>query len=425
MKRVRFPKRIKRGSCVVTIYRTPTNGYASYTVVHYDSDGARCRKTFAEYKQARSAALEVAETLSEGKSDMLVLTGEDLLVYRRAMQALRPMRTSLDTAALRFVEMTRQPNGSPKPNGVAPGQEAGPAIKSKLAAEVLKELLAAKTEKGRSQLYVNDLRVRLTRFADATARPLAEVMATDIDGFLRSLEVSARSQNNFRAAIGTLFRFAQKRGYVPREHPCVSNVEKASHATPEIQVFAPEEMGNLLSKAKPALVPVLALGAFAGVRSEEIKRLDWSDIKLRQGHIEIKSAKSKTKVRRLIPISRNLKAWLAPHAEENGRVTPFANLALQFAKLGRATGVKWQKNGLRHSFISYRVAQVRDVPRVALEAGNSPAVIARNYLKHVTRSEAKRWFGIFPSNASTVTAVRRTRPEALECSFRISPVARG
>jgi integrase len=397
MKRVRFPKRIKRGSCVVTIYRTPTNGYVSFTVVHYDVHGRRCRRSFADYKSARQAAVAVASKLSEGRSDMLVLTGQPLLVYRRAMKALRPTRTSLDTAAVRFAELMRQNNGSSEASAAAPVQQAVRSIKSKLVAEVLKELLAAKTEKGRSHLYLTDLRVRLTRFAGTIARPLAEVTAADIDEFLRSLNVSARSQNNFRAAIGTLFRFGQTRGYVPREHPCVSNVEKASHTAPEIQVFTPDVMKELLNKAKSALVPALALGAFAGVRSEEIKRLDWSDIKLQQGHIEIKGAKSKTKIRRLITIPKNLKAWLVPFASETGSVVPFANLALQFAKLAKAAGVNWQKNGLRHSFISYRVAQTRDVPRVALEAGNSPAVVARNYLKHVTHSESARWFGIMPN----------------------------
>ncbi len=49
MRRVRFPKRIKRGSCVVTIYKTPTNGYDSFTVVHYDAKGTRCRRSFADY----------------------------------------------------------------------------------------------------------------------------------------------------------------------------------------------------------------------------------------------------------------------------------------------------------------------------------------------------------------------------------------
>jgi integrase len=382
---------------VVTIYRTPTNGYISFTVVHYDGKGTRCRRSFADYKRARTAAVQVANKLSEGKSDMLVLTGQALLVYRRAMKTIRPTRTSLDTAVARFAESMRKSNGDSNGSVAAPAQHTGLSAKPKLVADVLKELLAAKTEKGRSHLYLTDLRVRLTRFAEAVERPLGEVTAADIDEFLVSLDVSPRSQNNFRAAIGTLFRFGQTRGYVPREHPCVSNVEKASHTSPEIQVFTPGDMEKLLSKAKPALVPTLALGAFAGVRSEEIKRLDWSDIRLRQGHIEIKSAKSKTKIRRLISIPKNLKAWLVPLAVQTGPVTPFANLALQFAKLGKATGVKWQKNGLRHSFISYRVAQTRDVPRVALEAGNSPAVISRNYLKHVTRAEASRWFGIMPN----------------------------
>ena len=32
--------------------------------------------------------------------------------------------------------------------------------------------------------------------------------------------------------------------------------------------------------------------------------------------------------------------------------------------------VKWKQNVLRHSFISYRLAEIQDVNRVALEAGN-------------------------------------------------------
>jgi integrase len=400
MKRAQFPKRIKRGSCVVTIYKTPTRGYLSHTLVYYDADGVRCRRSFADYDSARKAALEVATKLSEGKSDMLVLTGQDLLVYRRALEALRPTRASLDAAVLRFAELMKRNDAASSGFVATPVQSAGSVIKPKLVAEVLDELLSAKAEKGRSRLYLTDLRVRLTRFAGAMSRSLAEVDAGDIDGFLRSLDVSARSQNNFRAAIGTLFRFGQTRGYVPRDHPCVREVEKASHTPPEIRIFAPHEMEKLLGRAKSELIPALALGAFAGVRSEEIKRLDWSDIKLKQGHVEVKSAKSKTKIRRLISIPKNLKAWLAPHACETGPLTPYANLALQFSKLAKVSGVKWQKNGLRHSFISYRVAATSNVALVSMEAGNSPQIISRNYLKCVTADEAQRWFGIVPKSGA-------------------------
>jgi len=163
------------------------------------------------------------------------------------MQALRPLGASLDAAAIRFAESMQRNTGDYVNNVTAPAQRTGDSVKPKLVSEVLKELLRANEEKGRSQLYLIDLRVRLTRFAGTIARPLCEVTAVDVDDFLRSLEVSPRSQNNFRATIGTLFRFGQSRGYVPREHPCVSNVEKASQTTPEIQVFTPEEMEKIVA----------------------------------------------------------------------------------------------------------------------------------------------------------------------------------
>jgi hypothetical protein len=197
--------------------------------------------------------------------------------------------------------------------------------------DVVEELLANKKAKGRSHLYLTDLRIRLTRFANAHDRTLCEITTGDIDKFLESLEVSARSQNNFRATIGTLFRFGQAKGYVAKDHPGVSHVDKASHAAEDVQVFTPDEMQKLLRAAKDELVPAIALGGFAGIRSEELKRLTWEDIHLQEGHIEIKSAKSKTRVHRLIPIQENLKAWLQLYAKKIGAVVPFANLALQIA----------------------------------------------------------------------------------------------
>lgn len=54
---------------------------------------------------------------------------------------------------------------------------------------------------------------------------------------------------------------------------------------------------------------MLALGAFAGLRDAEIKRLDWSVIDLRRGSVELKAGKAKTARRRIIHIQPNLAAW--------------------------------------------------------------------------------------------------------------------
>jgi hypothetical protein len=63
---------------------------------------------------------------------------------------------------------------------------------------------------------------------------------------------------------------------------------------------------------------------------------------------------------------------------------------------------EWKHNGLRHSFISYRVALVKNVNQVALEAGNSPQVIFSNYRELVTPQDAKAWFAITPGRGEVL-----------------------
>jgi len=61
---------------------------------------------------------------------------------------------------------------------------------------------------------------------------------------------------------------------------------------------------------------------------------------------------------------------------------------------------------LRHSFISCRLATRQDVAQVALEAGNSPAIIFRHYRELTTEAEAAEWFGIVPAASEAVNVVR-------------------
>ena len=69
-----------------------------------------------------------------------------------------------------------------------------------------------------------------------------------------------------------------------------------------------------------ASLPYVAVSLFAGLRAAEVHKLDWSEIDLESGHIEVTAAKSKTAKRRLVPISENLAAWLLPVAKPRGLV---------------------------------------------------------------------------------------------------------
>ena len=74
---------------------------------------------------------------------------------------------------------------------------------------------------------------------------------------------------------------------------------------------------------------------------------------------------------------------------------------------GNDSGVKWKHNALRHSFISYRVAKIKNVNEVSMEAGNSPDTIHNSYKALVTPQDAKAWFGIEPKSPANVIAIAK------------------
>jgi len=77
---------------------------------------------------------------------------------------------------------------------------------------------------------------------------------------------------------------------------------------------------HALFKSPPAhLIPLLAIGAFSGIRMAELARLDWTAVDLDRRHIEVRAGQAKTSSRRLIPISDNLIEWLTP-LPRTGRV---------------------------------------------------------------------------------------------------------
>src|SRR5262249_14310958 len=179
------------------------------------------------------------------------------------------------------------------------------------------------------------------------------------------------------------------------------------------EIFDVDELHALLEAANrvaPDVLPTLAIGAFAGLRDAEIKRLDWGEVSFARGHIEVKAAKAKSARRRLVPIQSNLAAWLRPYSGMKGRVVPVgARRKLDRAR--KTAGLaQWPTNGLRHSFASYRLAATHDAPRVASELGHtSPHMLYSTYRELVLPEEAERYWKLAPqgeaANVVTFNAV--------------------
>jgi integrase len=270
-------------------------------------------------------------------------------------------------------------------------------------AQLADEVLAAKRKDGRSEAYLSDLKLRLGIFCrDFGNRTIAAVGVEEIDKWLRDLACSPKSRSNYRANIGVMFSHAERLGMIDRNPVLRTAKPKLIDSPPEI--FAVDELRALLEAAQrmePSVLPMLAIGAFAGLRDAEIKRLDWSEVDLARGHIEVKAAKAKSARRRIVPIQPNAAAWLRPYSGMNGGVVPIGARRKVERARKEASLARWPKNGLRHSFASYRLAAIHDAPWVAAELGHtSPQMLYLTYRELVLPEEAERYWKITPAAAA-------------------------
>lgn len=275
------------------------------------------------------------------------------------------------------------------------------------AAELVDELLKVKEADGASERYLSDLRSRLTQFADVfDGKPIAQITSLQIDEWLRSLSdkdtgkrLSPVTRNNFRRVLIVAFNFAVARGY-SLTNPAAQSA-KAKEIGAVVGILTVDETARLLENAAPELVPYVAIGAFAGLRRAELERLDWREVDLQSGLIEITASNAKSARRRFAKIQPNLARWLQPHMQLSGNVTPPGYRVLLESAREKAGMTEWPQNALRHSFASYHLARFNDSAALALELGHTNSnLVFQHYRQLVKPKQAERYWKIAPASGS-------------------------
>jgi hypothetical protein len=166
-KRRRFPIVIKRGSCAVKIYRD-RKATGTYYRVAYHIGGKRHRLHFNDLEKATAEAEAKAAQLSRGDIDAVQLTGRDRLIYGRALEAIREHGLPLDAAAIEYNEACKLLDGVPLVDAARfYARHHGKGIARKSVADAVDAMIAVKTAKGVSQVYLADVRYRLGAFKEA------------------------------------------------------------------------------------------------------------------------------------------------------------------------------------------------------------------------------------------------------------------
>jgi integrase len=275
-------------------------------------------------------------------------------------------------------------------------RRAGQSISDAVAAYA-----ASIESSGNSPEYAVKTKSDLLAFATHTG-PETKLAAIDphhIEEWLQSRNVGPRRQNNLLATLVACFRYARHRGHLPATEPTTpERVPRRKLPRNPIGVFTPEQLTAILAAAEPEWRPAVAMQAFGGIRTAEVGRLYWRDIKVDRGYIEIPAGAAKTGRRRLVPILHPLPLWLPANPDPDEMVCPYeGHQVFQERMLRRNPHIKWITNGLRHSFGSYRCAILKDIAAVAFEMGNSAQMVQAHYHEAQELSAAKEWFSIAPT----------------------------
>lgn len=395
--------RKRQRSHALRIVRERLNGKYRFKIAGYYVEGKRVRKyfetreaaeTFTEAEQIRRENLGKRATHIDGAlaedalraSDILKTTPYTLLDAARfvghAHSKLEPHSVRMDDAINAHVTAIEQRKRSITVN------------------KLVEEFIENRRAKGKSKIYIRDLTTRLRRFKALMGdRIIAEITSADVDHWIQSLNVGPQTQNNFRAVLSAMWTFAVRRGYAAGN--VIQLVDKTSVVRDHVPTFSVEQLTSLFAVAPPDYVPVLAIGAFAGLRPEEINKLRWEDLDFQERTIRVNASAAKTRKKRFAEISDNLLTWLQPYAGRTGSVAPRNLQKLRRATMKAANIGKWPPDVLRHSFASAHYAFHRDPARTAVIMGHRDQNMLLTHYRDLMRpSEAAKYWQIAPETAS-------------------------
>jgi integrase len=362
-------------------------------------DGKRIRYAYATKEEAEGeAALLRVQRRNEGNSSF-ILSKFDAVDAEAAWKILKPHGITLREAAQFYLEninIVREP---------------------KAVAAVVAELLKAKAQDGRSKRYLKDLRLKLQNgfageFGD---RAIHEISHQELDDWLRGHEEwSALTRNNYNAALGVLFGFALRRGYLLKDP--TDRLDRASVTLEKPGILSVAECRTLLAAAPDDFKAPVALGLFAGLRPEaELWHLDWHAIDFKERLIDISVSKNSAS-HRFVKIADNLAAWLKPYRQDSGPVSPKGDAYHSRLQKARETAAQeldrvnlpspalddWPQDALRHTFASMHYAHFKHAAETAEQMGHAGGlrIFFRHYRNRVKPAEARAFWRLVPSAAA-------------------------
>jgi len=251
------------------------------------------------------------------------------------------------------------------------------------------------------------------------------IQPRQLSDYIFDLPYSPVTKRHYKRSIGGAFAWWVEQGWA-LENPA-KKIRTPEVIAPEPGILTVKEAEQLFrnnERVDPDICGVIALGAFGGMRTSAIARLDYEEIDFSQRGIHTPAEKTKKRRRQWIEgFPDNLWPWLkrthpgiftlsarqlqhrrAQAYKRAGLLVEADDIAYENEKRLKKGDplVTWKprcppKNALRHSFVTYHVALHRDPGKTALIVSHRhQQILFQHYLGVATKQAAERYFKILP-----------------------------
>ncbi len=284
-----------------------------------------------------------------------------------------------------------------------------------LVKDVIADYIAEAEADGLRRTSIKDLKDRLARFDAAFGdTPISDISKRALLDWSQSKHTAKRNgdpvapltRRHYMTVIGGLFNYALDQELIVENPLAKRSKRRRKQSGIEDQsmpgIISPADVSAIMLAAAadyPSMLPSLAIGFFAGVRTSELRQLDWQNVNLADRRITIPPTIAKKRSVRHIDIADNLAAWLAPYAQDAGPVAPserawrslFDNVR-EAAEIGH-----WPHNAMRHCFATYYLLRTDDADKTALQMGHRDTDLLFNHYRGLaTREDAAKFWAIAP-----------------------------
>ncbi|MBH61798.1 MAG: hypothetical protein CL569_04990 [Alphaproteobacteria bacterium] len=275
--------------------------------------------------------------------------------------------------------------------------------------EMLHERVDAKGKPAVSATYVSDCKYFGPRVIEHLGNvDVADIKVEQLDTWVTNRlkstlkngkKISSRTVKNEVNYLSALFRYAINKNYLTKN--LTHQMAKLPCATGEVTICQPEEIERLLEAGDHFVQSHIMFGAFGGLRSSEIMKMEWEDVRIEEGQFYIegtKNAGSERWVKMTPPLMDWCKQLLEGDNPPSGLVMAGMTDITKGRKLEAAykkAGCRIPKNALRHSYGSHHLVHYQNADNTANEMGHvGPQMTFKAYRKAVLKSQAAEYFAI-------------------------------